>query len=64
MLLNQTVRSLFTPAGRKKFETRVDAAACNLLNPLISSNLTKMAVVQLRERKSPQRGPKQPETGV
>jgi hypothetical protein len=50
------------PPERKKFETRADSAIRNILNFSTSHNLTKIAVVQLRERKWPERGAKRPET--
>jgi hypothetical protein len=61
---NRRVRSTFTPPKRRKFETHAGSALPNVLNFLISHNLTKMAVVQLRRRKWRERGPKQPETAV
>ena len=61
---NRRVRSRFTSPERSKFETRAGSAPRNVLNLLTSHNLTKMAVVQLRQRKWPERGPKRPETGL
>jgi hypothetical protein len=43
-------------AKRKKFETRAGSAPRSMLNFLTSRNLTKMAVVKLRQRKRPLRG--------
>jgi hypothetical protein len=57
---NRRVRSRFTPPERRKFETRAGFALPNILNFLTSHNLTKMAVVQLRRRKWPERGRKRP----
>jgi hypothetical protein len=61
---NRRVRSGSTPPKRKKFETRAGSAPRNVLNCLTSHNLTKMAVVQLRQRNWPERGAKRPETGA
>ena len=51
------------PSGRK-FETRAGPALCNTLNFLTSHNQAKMAVVQLRRRKWPEKGRKRPEVGL
>jgi hypothetical protein len=61
---NRRVRSRFTPPERRKSETHAGSAPRNALNFLHSHNLTKMAVVQLRQRKWPERGEKWPEMGL
>jgi hypothetical protein len=60
----ERVRSRFTPLERRKFETCGASAPRNGLNLLTSHNLTKMAVVQLRRRKWPERGRKQPKVAA
>jgi hypothetical protein len=60
---NRRVRSWFSSPERRKFETCAGSAPRNLLKFCTSHNLTKMAVVQLRQRKRPPRASKRPETG-
>ena len=55
---NLSVRSLHTPPERKKFETFARRASAKSLIWRRSHSLTKMTVVQLRQRKGAKRGGK------
>jgi hypothetical protein len=63
IILNRSVRSEAAAPERPNFETRTGSAYRTLLNSLDSDNLTKTAVVQLRQRKASRRDEKWPKMG-
>jgi hypothetical protein len=63
IILNRSVRSEAAAPERPNFETRAGVAYRKLLNSLDSHNLTKTAVVQLRQRKGAGRDEKWPKMG-
>jgi Transmembrane secretion effector len=58
IILNRSVRSEAAAPERPNFETRTGSAYRKVLNSLDSDNLTKTAVVQLRQRKASRRDEK------
>jgi hypothetical protein len=63
IILNRSVRSEAAAPERPNFETRTGSAYRKVLNSLDSDNLTKTAVVQLRQRKASRRDEKWPKMG-
>jgi hypothetical protein len=63
IILNRSVRSEAAAPERPNFETRTGSAYRKVLNSPDSDNLTKTAVVQLRQRKASCRDEKWPKMG-
>ena len=64
MILNRSVRPEAAAPERRNLETRAGAAYRKVLISLDSDNLTKTAVVQLRQRKASRRDEKWPKMGL